>query len=557
MSSSIHPLTRLWKIVRAERQEVRAILTFAIFQGLVSLSLPLGIQAIINFLQAGRLSTSWYVLTAFVLSGILLTGYLQLKQMAVSETIEQRLFANTTFEFSMRIPRFSMWSTEGKYIPELMNRFFEVSTVQKGLSKLLVDFSAAVVQIIFGLGLLSAYHISFLMMALLLIVILYIIFRLTGPRGLSTSMEESKYKFAVAHWLEEISRALATFKLAGRSSLPIDRSNELTNGYLKARLQHFLILMTQYRAMIFFKFVVTAALIIIGSVLVVNQKINIGQFVAAEIVVLLVIGSVEKIILSMSTVYDVLTALDKLGSITDIPLERETGEKLETQAGAEGLEVSVKNLTFKFPGMIAPVIKNISIEIKAGETVCITGPNGSGKTTLLRLLSGFYENFDGVIAYNQLPIGNLHLGSLRAVVGENFTEQNVFKGTLLDNINCGLPGLELEDAMRAARQARLDQFITGLPEGYNTMLDPEGHRLPGSVVKKIILARCFVNHPRLLLIEDNFGALTVDERKKFLDTILEECKNITTIIITTDDSLIKRCDHVFTLDKGEVITSNI
>lgn len=556
MSSNVHPMKRLWKILNAERQEVRSIFTFAIFHGLVNLSLPLGIQAIINFIQAGRLSTSWYVLVGVVLLGIIITGILQLKQLAVSETIEQRLFANATYELSWRLPRVSMSGVEGKYVPELMNRFFEVMTVQKGMTKLLIEFSTAVIQIVFGLLLLSLYHQLFLFLGLILVLILYLIFYFTGPGGLRTSMEESKYKFEVAHWLQEVARTMGTFKLSGESELPLQKTDALTKKYLGARLRHFFILMTQYRAMIFFKFLVAAALIIGGSILVFNKQINIGQFVAAEIIVLLVMSSVEKLILNMSTVYDVLTSLDKLGVILDLDTERENGIAMDDKVAATGLSVSVKNLTFHFPHNVTPVLKNVSFQINSGETVCITGPNGSGKTTLLRLMSGFYEDFEGSIAYNDLPLGNLRLDSLRAMVGENFTEQDVFKGTVMENISCGIPGVTLDKVMRAASMARLSDFVQALPEGYNTMLDPEGLRLPSSIVRKIILARCFVNDPKLLLIEDNMTALSQEERAYFFDMIFEQCRHVTTLIITTDPKIAARCSRVYSLIDGVLTPQN-
>lgn len=555
-SSTTPPIKRLWKILRAERQEVRSIYVFAIFQGLVSLSLPLGIQAIINFIQAGRLSTSWYVLVAFVLVGIIITGWLQLKQLSVSETIEQRLFANTTFELSRRIPRVKMSGVEGKYVPELMNRFFEVMTVQKGLTKLLIDFSTAIIQIVFGLLLLSMYHQLFLFLGLILVLILYLIFYFTGPGGLRSSMEESKYKFEVAHWLQEVARTMGTFKLAGESELPLKKSDYLTGKYLNARLKHFFILMTQYKSMIFFKFIVAAALIIGGSILVVNKQINIGQFVAAEIIVLLVLNSVEKLILNMSTVYDVLTSLDKLGAVIDLETERESGTAFSHDNVPQGLSVSVKNVSFHFPNAKFPVLSGVNFHVNSGETICITGPNGAGKTTLLRLLSGFYEEFEGSIAFNDLPLGNLKLDSLRALVGENFTEQDIFKGTVEENISCGIPGIQLQDVMRAAAMARLSDFVQALSEGYNTMLDPEGQRLPGSIARKIILARCFVNNPKLLLIEDNMAALSRDERAQFFDVIFDQCKATTAIIITTDPAIARRCDRTYVLDGGKMTPQN-
>ncbi len=546
------PLQRFWRIIRAERQEVRSIFLFAIFQGLVNLSLPLGIQSIINFLQAGELSTSWYILVLFVLAGIFFAGLLQIKQLAVTETIEQRLFANVSFQYAERLPRLSIEGIRGRYMPEVLNRFFEVATIQKGFSKLLLDFSAAVIQVFFGILLLSLYNSAFAIMGVLLVLMLYIIFKYTGPAGLRTSMEESNNKFRVAHWLQEVGRTLNSFKLAGNTPLPLKKTDELTSEYLQSRNKHFRILVTQYKALIVFKVLLAATLIILGSMLVIKKEINIGQFVAAEIIVLLLISSVEKIILNMGTVYDVLTSLQKLEHVTELATERSNGDEPPADTTNTGLSVSIRNLTYKFEGAHEPIINDVSVDIASGEIVCIKGSNASGKTTLLKLLAGFYEKFNGTIVYNQMPINNLKLTSLRALVGENFTEQEIFKGTVAENITCGRTDITQEELLLVANRAGVSSFIESMPKGYNTMLEPEGQRLPGSVKRKILLARSFAGKPRLLLIEDTLTAQSAQERKQFFDLLLNYCSGVTTVIVTNDEDVAMRCNKVFVLRNGKI-----
>lgn len=552
-TEKINPVKLFWQIIRAEKQEVRSIYIFAIFQGLVSLSLPLGIQSIINFIQAGTLSTSWYVLVLFVLVGIFLAGLLQLKQLQVIETIEQRLFANVSFNFAHRVPRISMQGLQGKYIPEVLNRFFEITTVQKGIAKILLDFSAAFIQAIFGVLLLSLYNPMFALLGILLVLVLFVIFKVTGPVGLNTSIEESKYKFQVAHWLQEVGRTLNTFKLAGNTPLPTRRADELTSKYLEARNKHFKVLVTQYKALVAFKVLVAAGLVILGSVLVVSREINIGQFVAAEIVVLLLISSVEKIILNMNIVYDVLTSLDKLEEVAIINTERTDGDDIPQAKSMPGLSISVKNLSFSFADASAPIIRDVSMEIESGEIVCIKGNNGSGKTTLLKLLSGFYEKFGGSISFNNMPIGNIKLDSLRSIIGENFTEQEIFRGTVTENISCGRPDISINAIMSALETVGLTEFIKSLPKGINTQLEPEGQRLPGGVKRRLLLARCFACSPRLLLIEDTLIAQSKEERELFFDVLFKQCHNITTIIVTNEEEVAKRCNRTLILENGSLI----
>jgi len=374
-----------------------------------------------------------------------------------------------------------------------------------------------------------------------LMLLLFLIFKFTGSAGLQSSIDESTHKFSVAHWLEEVSRTLNTFKLSGNSSLPLEETDKKTFKYLTARQKHFKVLMMQYKTLIAFKLLVAGSLIIIGSILVIQGQINIGQFVAAEIIILLVINSVEKIILNMSTVYDVLTALEKVGAISDIPLERAGGKSIP-MSNEHGLKIKVQNLTIQHHDSKKNIFEPLNFELLPGQKLCLTGPSGSGKTTLMRLISGLYEKYQGTIVINDLPLIDLDLNQIRSAVGENYSGQEIFKSSILNNITCGVAGVGVEQAIEASRRVGLDDYIQSLERGYETILDPEGKRLASSVARKIILARAIVGKPRLLLLEDFESGLVNSDRIHFTNYLFEDCKNVTSIIISNDPEVQRRCD---------------
>jgi ABC-type bacteriocin/lantibiotic exporter with double-glycine peptidase domain len=214
--NQLTPIERLWGLLTPDVREVRNIYLFAVLSGLVNLSLPLGIQGIVNLIQGGQVSTAWMVLVFFVVLGVLLMGVIRVFQMRITEDLQQKVFARAAFEFVYRIPRVKMELLYKHYAPELMNRFFDVLTVQKGLSKLLLDFSTASLMVIFGLILLSLYHPFFIIFSVILVFLIAVIFKFTFDRGLRTSLMESKHKYKVAHWLEELARTGVTFRLAGK-----------------------------------------------------------------------------------------------------------------------------------------------------------------------------------------------------------------------------------------------------------------------------------------------------------------------------------------------------
>lgn len=542
------PVRRFFNLLKVDKQEVFSIYVYALFNGIIMLSIPLGIQAIISFLTAGETSTSWVILVIFVILGVAFSGIMQIMQLTITENLQQKIFTRSAFEFAYRIPRIKFEAVDKHYFPELVNRFFDTLTVQKGLAKILIDFSGSSLQIVFGLILLSLYHPFFIMFSLVLVIIVYLIFKYTLPKGIKTSLVESTYKYEVAHWLEELARTNSTFKLAGESELPLTKTDEKVKGYLFFRKAHFKTLMTQYINLVSFKVFMAAGLLLIGGLLVINQQMNIGQFVASEIIIILVLNSVEKLIVSMETIYDVLTAVEKIGLVTDLPLESEKGEKITPNGG---MEIKVSQLTYQFKNESAPIIDNINLHIKKGEKIGLVGNVGSGKSFLLHLLAGLYGNFKGNIVVNGHPIRSISIESLRTIIGDNFSKEDIFKGTITENISLGKKHITFEEIQEAVDVLGLRDFIESKKMGYNTELQSEGKGLPRTIRLKIILARAIVGNQKLLLLEDTYKQLPLEDKKRFLDYILDAEKKWSVLVVTDELEVAKKLDKVLVIENGK------
>lgn len=515
-----NPFQKFIAMLSEDRRDIMYLYAYALFYAIVNLSLPLGVQAIIGLIQAGMVSTSWIILSAVVTAGVLIGGVLQVLQLSISEILQQRIFTRAAFEFTYRIPRFQNASIRGQYPPELINRFFDTLNVQKGLSKILMDFSASSLQILIGLILLSTYHPFFITFGVALIIVLVAILYYTGPRGLESSMKESTYKYKIAHWLKEIARTMDTFKRAGHTELPLERTDELVNSYLEHRKRHWKVLIFQYTNIVGFKAFVTLGLLIIGGLLVIQNEINVGQFVASEIVIILIINSAEKLILTMEPIYDVLTAVEKMSTVTDIPLEEDQGAMLfDTIDTGMGASLELKDLTYTSEDGSRAILNNLNLNIPSGARAVITGPNGSGKSTLLRLLAVQYEPTHGTVSFNGYPSGNLNTADLRYHVGDCFLSEDLFEGTLVENITLGRPEIELSDVEWAVQGLGLQSFIKSLPKGYETMVGPTARPLSSSLVERILLARAIVVRPRLLLLDDIFHLFDPKERKNIVEFI--------------------------------------
>ncbi len=553
--STISPLKRFWALLKPDRREIRNIYVYAFFLGLVNLSLPLGIQSIINLIQGGQMSTSWVVLVSFVILGIAISGMIQINQLKITEHLQQKIFTRAAFEFAYRIPKVKLEAMYKHYAPELMNRFFDIISIQKGLSKILIDFSSASIQTVFGLLLLSMYHPFFIIFSLILIILVYTIFKLTYKSGLKTSLKESKSKYNVAHWLEELARTNVSFKLAGLTDLPLEKTNYTTASYVEDRDEHFKILKYQYQLMVTFKVLVAAGLLIVGSILVMDQQMNIGQFVASELIILLVLGAVEKLILSIESIYDVLTSLEKVGQVTDLELESNDGLEIGSilEADSKGLCVELHSVDFSYPYQNQRIFEEANIRIEAGQRILVKGDSDSGKTTLLYLLAGLYKVQNGSVVFNGLPIGNLNPNHLRSVIGDCLMDEMLFEGTVLENITMGREKASLANVQWAVENLGLADFIKSLPKGFNTIIHSQGKHFSKGIVDKLILARSIADKPKLLLVKDAFASLDSRERFKIMDFLTAKENQWTLVVASKDPSWAAKVDRVIIAEEGLLI----
>lgn len=548
--TTLTPWKRFINLIKLERKDIYRIVSYAIFSGLMGLSLPLGVQTIINLIQGGQVSASWIVLVFFVIVGIAFGGYLQFLQLRIAEDVQQRIFTRSSLEFIYRFPKIKLSAFYEKYPPEIANRFFDTIIIQKGLAKFIIDFSGGLLQIIFGLILLSFYHPFFIVFGLLLVVLIYVVFKFTAPEGLRTSLLESKYKYKVAHWIEEVARSLQSFKMSGKTSLAMEKNDKLVVNYLDAREGHFNILRVQFFKMIGFKVIVTAGLLLIGGLLVLNQQMNIGQFVAAEIIILLIISSVEKLMLGLENVYDILTSIEKIGQVVDLPLENIGGQK-PLQKG-KPLKIQLENIHLHHPGRPYPTLKNINLEIHPGEKICITGHNGSGKTSLLYLISGLTEPSSGQIFVNNASLHQINLNHYRSHLGFSITGSNPFEGTLRENITFNNPEISEEDLQWAIEKTRLTDFVRSLPDGLETFINPEGRQLSYTISKKIILARAVVHKPSLLILKDPLDQMDDEETLQLQKFLFDKENTWSLLIVSKNERWKKLCDRVVELRQGSI-----
>ncbi|QIL76991.1 MULTISPECIES: peptidase domain-containing ABC transporter [Hymenobacter] len=553
-SSGPTPGQRLWQLLLTERRDIAYLYVYAALAGFISLSLPLGVQSVIGFVSSGAVSTSLIVLIIFIVVGTLLVGCLQIMQIYLVEFLQQRLFARVSFDFAVRLPRVRTEALGNEYLPELMNRMLDTPTLQKGMVILLIDFTSAGLQILFGLILLSFYHPIFIAFGLLLVLMLGILLRLTWYQGIQTSLTESEYKYRVVSWLEDVARTVHTFRLAPRHTLVLDRTDDHVNGYLSARRSHFRVLMAQYLGFVGFKTLITAGLLTIGCWLLINKQINIGQFVASEIIIILTIGAVEKVLIKLDVVYDALTSINKIGHVLDLPtIEKQPGANLPlTDTGVQGLAVELRLVSYSYPYASRSVLNDVSLQLNPKEHLGLAGYDGSGKTTLLRVLGGLLDGYQGVVTFDGTALRDLSPEALSRTVGENFSHQHLFTGSVLENLTLNQPEILPSDVTWALDLVGLRDKINAWPQGLATVLTA-GSPLPDNAKQKLLLARALVRRPRLLLLDHFLPAVESAERFRILKRLLAPELPWTLIVASSEPRVLALCPRVAVLREGNLV----
>ncbi|MFK8057408.1 MAG: peptidase domain-containing ABC transporter [Saprospiraceae bacterium] len=547
------PVQRFWRLLRPDRKDIGHIYMYAVLIGVVSLAGPLGVQAIINLIAGGEFNASLVVLALVVTLSFIFVGVLKVMQKIIAEAIQRRLFARAALEFAYRLPRIRLEAFKDSYPPELVNRFFDTVNVQKGLPKILLDFSGAIMQIIFGLLLVTFYNTFFGIMGIVMIALLLILIRVLFNNSLATSLSESKYKYATASWLEDVARANNTFKLAGGARLAMRRTDELVSKYLDFRSAHFRLLLWHFSGIIAIQAFVTLTFLLLGGYLVINNQINIGQFVAAELVILSIISNAEKVVYSFETVYDTLTGVEKIATVTDLPLEVGGKMKFPELDTGQGMTVEITNLSFVYPRSGDTALESLDLEIASNERLCIAGFNRSGRTTLIQLLAGLRLDFKGRLLFNSTPIANYSLDTLRQAIGDFTPQEEIIPANITDNICLGHPDVSFSDIQWALLMSGLKGWVAEQPDGYETVLVAEGLDLPRSVRTRLLIARAIVRRPRLLVIGGLLEHLEPDLRDLIFTNLIDR-KNPWTLVITSNDPRIaKLCDRVAVLRRGKLI----
>jgi ABC-type bacteriocin/lantibiotic exporter with double-glycine peptidase domain len=540
------PVRRVFALMKPEVPELWTIVIFSAITGLLYLALPLAINAFISNLSFGTTSGP-FVQGLAVISGVLLlclavAGALRGLQHVVAEVIQRRIFVRLGTELSHRLPRIDLEAIDGLHAPELVNRFLDVITVQKSASMLLLTGINLVLSGTIGLTVLAFYHPYLLAYSLVLIALLGLIMAVIGRGAVKTSVEESRRKYEMVNWLEEIARHPRVFKGPGGANLAAARADDLVRDYLASRRRHFRVLMRQISSLLGLEVLAATSLLALGGWLVLSQQLTIGQLVASEIILSAIVASISKLGKQFEAWYDAVAAVEKLGHLVDLKLERTGGES--RTAAREGMRVEAKSLAYARLGR-RPAFEGLSFAVQPGERVALLGSRGMGTSSILELVLGMRTPRQGEVQIDGLDVRKWDLEALRSQACV-LRSTDLIAGTVAENVSLGSVAVTHADVQRAVEESGLAEALHNLPQGLATPLTTGGLPLTGRQRARLLAARAIASKPRLLLLDE-----ILDGHEDTLDCLARVLfgaeREWTVIVATRDPRVAARCSRTVEL----------
>ncbi len=530
-------------LIRSEGSNLGSIVIYAIGVGLLSLALPLAVQMLVNTVAFGQLIQPILVLTVLLAGGLIFAATLRAIQAWMVEIVQRRLFVKLVSELADRLPRAHVEAFEKGQGPELVNRFFDVFTAQKTVAQLLLGGIEALLTALVGLVVLAFYHPALFGFGLVLTASALVVFVTLGRGATSTTIAESKAKYAVAGWLEEMARHLFALKMAGGGDYARRRLDALATQWLDTRSAHFRVYYRQFMGALALQVIAHATLLGLGGWLVVERELTIGQLVAAELIVTAVVASLSKLGGKLESVYDLVAAADKLGVLLGLPLEQQGGD--DPICGGRAARVELREVS-----SAGGELKDFDLVIEAGARVAIHGDRHAS-TALVDLLFGLRLPKRGAVMIDGQDLRDVRLDALRSRIAV-VREREVLPGTVADNIRSVGRHVPASEIWETLAQARLAGAVRNLPRGLQTELMPSGAPLDRLDALRLTLARAIAARPALLVLDGVIDALPEEERGPLLETIN---RNRTLVVLTHEQAVVNDCGSCIELEPNDTRTS--
>jgi ABC-type bacteriocin/lantibiotic exporter with double-glycine peptidase domain len=499
----VKPWVMLWRLLAPDRKDLWALVAISGVAGLLMLSIPVTAQQLVRTVTFATLYQPIVVLSLMLLGLLGFVAALQALQVYVAEIIQRRLFVRIASQVTRHLARADLDAWRQIAMPELVNRFLEIAIVQKVVASILVDGVAIVLTTLIGMSVMAFYHPFLLGYDVLLIMLLALIVFGFGRGGVRTSIRESRAKYNLQAWLEDLARCPTIFRTGGAELLPLQRTEVLCAEYLRARRAHFHILMRQIIMVLVLQAVATTSLLGLGGFLVLQEQLTLGQLVAAELIVAMIVASFAKLGKHLENWYDLLASVDKLAHLLDLPEEERRGLLAVPRNGPAEIEIHgfASDADEASPSASEPAAARVA----AGEAAALLNWDPACVADLGAALLGARPAGPLTVALDGVRTDDIRPDVLRehAVVVRDL---EFLEATIAENVHLSRAHVSDADVREACRLTGLTDELQQSGLAMSTPILPSGWPLDPLQSRRMILARALAGRPRAILIDHLFDA---------------------------------------------------
>lgn len=439
----------------------------------------------------------------------------------------------------------------GDIMARITNDLFDITEFSHHCPE---EYFIASIKIIGGFILLGNIHwgltiIIYLMLPLMIVSVL--LFR----KKMKQAFKESRSQIGRLNAsVEDSLLGIRVVKSFANEAVEMEKFNSGNNLFLSIKSKAYKYMARFQASTRFFDGMMYVLVLIIGSYFVINGSIDTPDLIAFLLYITTLLASVRKIVEFTEQFQKGITGIERFYEIMDLPPDITDSENAVTLEHVEG-NITFENVSFSYAADMENVLDNIQIQIKKGENIAIVGPSGSGKTTLASLIPRFYDIRQGQILLDGINIKDISLQSLRKHIGVVQQDVYLFAGTVLENIQYGDLNATKEQIIEAAKLAGAHDFISALPQSYDTYVGERGVKLSGGQKQRISIARLFLKNPPILILDEATSALDNESELLVQQSLERLSKNRTTFTIAHRLTTIRNADRILVLTEKGIVES--
>lgn len=550
------PLFELGQLLSRYRADAWTVVLYAICVGLFALATPVAVQALVNTAAFGTVLQPIVVLVLLLLLCLVCASALKLLKTWAVEVLQRRLFIDTVSRLAYRLPRADVDALSGLGGAQLIHRFFDLFTVQKAAASLLLGGVDVVLAASVGMLVLAFYHPFLLAFDLALVCCLTFVLLVLGRGGVRTSVTESSYKYALAGFLTELGSTKYVYRDGGGIAHSQARLDQLARGYLVSRAAHFRVVIRQFSGALVTQAIASAGLLGLGGWLVIERELTLGQLVAAELIVTIVVSTLTDLGKHVETYYDLVTGVHKLEALTSVPIEdQEQQEDSESEPLAAGpCELAIGDLWAAPAGR--PLFSEAHLQVPRGARVALMGPAECGKTYLLDILFGIRRPSRGRIVLDGVDIRELSKLALRERVAV-VRGPEIISGTIVENVRLSRRNISPGKVRALLDRLGLAEELARLPEGVETVVGPGGTVLSDSQAWRLTVARAIARSPGLIALDADLSAIDHANLERVLGVLSHPDAPWTLVVVSEHPQALRHCQGVVRISDGRFVQESL